>query len=270
MTQHTAIPNPGLGTFRLKGDTLKSAVSNALEQGYRHIDTAQMYGNEAEVGQAIAESSVPREEIFLTTKVWHDTLKPDDLKKSVDESLEKLGTDYVDLLLIHWPSPNDEVPMRDYLTALREVQKAGKTRHIGVSNFTMAQIDQAVDILGEGVLLTNQIEVHPFLQNRALVEHCKRHDITVTAFMPLAVGKVMEDDTLKRIAANHDATPAQVTLAWLQALDIVTFPSSTKADHLKSNIEALKITLSDDELDEIATLDRGERIANPDFAPDWD
>ncbi|WP_458525976.1 2,5-didehydrogluconate reductase DkgB [Onishia taeanensis] len=270
MTQHTAIPNPGLGTFRLEGDTLKRAVTTALELGYRHIDTAQMYGNEAEVGQAIAESRVPRDEIFLTTKVWHDRLTPDALKQSVDESLAKLGTDHVDLLLIHWPSPDDEVPMRDYLTALREVQKAGKTRHIGVSNFTRAQIDQAVDILGEGVLLTNQVEVHPFLQNRALVEHCKRHDITVTAFMPLAVGKVMEDETLKRIADHHDATPAQVTLAWLQALEIVTFPSSTKAEHLKSNLEALTITLSDDELYEIATLERGERIANPGFAPDWD
>ncbi|WP_168015466.1 2,5-didehydrogluconate reductase DkgB [Halomonas salinarum] len=270
MTQHTMMPNPGLGTFRLKGDTLKSAVTTALELGYRHIDTAQMYGNEAEVGQAIADSQVPRDEIFLTTKVWYDTLAPEALKQSVDESLEKLGTEQVDLLLIHWPSPNDEVPMRDYLTALREVQKASKTRHIGVSNFTTAQIDQAVDILGEGALLTNQIEVHPFLQNRKLVEHCKRHDIAVTAFMPLAVGKVMEDETLKRIAANHDATPAQITLAWLQALDIVTFPSSTKADHLKSNLEALSITLSQDELDEIATLDRGERIANPDFAPRWD
>ena len=270
MTQHSAIPNPGLGTFRLKGDTLKSAVSTALELGYRHIDTAQMYGNEADVGQAIAESPVPRDEIFLTTKIWHDKLAPEALKQSVDESLAKLGTEQVDLLLIHWPSPGDEVPMRDYLTALREVQQAGKTRHIGVSNFTRAQIDQAVDILGAGALLTNQIEVHPFLQNRALVEHCKRHDITVTAFMPLAVGKVMEDETLKRIAARHEATPAQVTLAWLQALDIVTFPSSTKAEHLKSNLEALAITLSEEELDAIATLERGERIADPDFAPEWD
>ena len=139
MTQHTAIPNPGLGTFRLKGDTLKSAVKNALDLGYRHIDTAQMYGNEAEVGQAIAESSVPRDEIFLTTKVWHDTLEPDDLKKSVDESLDKLGTDYVDLLLLHWPNP--EISLKETLGALNEVQERGLARNIGISNFTSALIE---------------------------------------------------------------------------------------------------------------------------------
>ncbi|MCO7231706.1 MULTISPECIES: 2,5-didehydrogluconate reductase DkgB [unclassified Cobetia] len=270
MTTHTAIPNPGLGTFRLEGDTLKQAVTTALELGYRHIDTAQMYGNEAEVGEAIEASPVPRDEIFLTTKVWHDKLAPEALKQSVDESLAKLGTDHVDLLLIHWPSPNDAVPMRDYLTALREVQEAGKARHIGVSNFTIAQIDQAVDILGEGALLTNQVEVHPFLQNRQVIEKCREHGIEVTAFMPLTVGKVMEDATLKQIAERHDASPAQVALAWLKAQDIVTFPSSTKAKNIRSNQAAFDLTLSDEEMQAIAALDRGERIADPDFAPDWD
>ncbi|MDR5860903.1 2,5-didehydrogluconate reductase DkgB [Halomonas eurihalina] len=270
MSTQQTLPNPGLGTYRLEGDTVRRVIDTALKLGYRHIDTAQFYDNEADVGAAIAASEVPREEIFLTTKVWFDRLQPADLKASVDESLEKLGTEYVDLLLIHWPSPGDEVPMADYLTALSEVQQAGKTRHIGVSNFTRAQIDQAVDILGAGTLLTNQIEVHPFLQNRNLVAHCQSHDIAVTAFMPLAVGKVMEDATLQRIAEAHDATPAQVAIAWLNQLDIVTFPSSTKETNLKRNIEALDITLSDEEMAEIATLDRGERIANPEIAPAWD
>ncbi|WP_046078035.1 2,5-didehydrogluconate reductase DkgB [Halomonas sp. HG01] len=269
MTTHT-LPTPGFGTFRLEGDTLKQSVLTALELGYRHIDTAQFYGNEAEVGQAIAESGIPREEIFLTTKVWHDRLSPADLEASAEESLNKLGTDHVDLLLIHWPSPNDEVPMADYLTALKKVQEAGKTRHIGVSNFTRAQLDRAVEILGKGALLTNQIEVHPFLQNRALIEHCERHGIAVTAFMPLAVGKVMDDETLARIAEAHDASPAQIALAWLNQQGIAIIPSSTKAKNIESNLAALEITLSDEEMQAIAALDRGERIANPDFAPAWD
>ncbi|MCW4149796.1 2,5-didehydrogluconate reductase DkgB [Halomonas sp. 18H] len=270
MSPVPTMPNPGLGTFRLEGDTVKQMIHTALKLGYRHIDTAQFYGNEADIGAAIAESDVPREEIFVTTKVWHDRLRPDDLKASVEESLARLRMMQVDLLLIHWPSPDDAVPMEDYLLALSDVQKDGKTRHIGVSNFTRAQIDQALDILGPDTLLTNQIEVHPFLQNRNLVAHCQSHDIAVSAFMPLAVGKVMEDPTLQEIATAHDATPAQIAIAWLNQLGIVTFPSSTREANLKRNIEALDITLSDREMAEIATLDRGERIANPSIAPDWD
>lgn len=268
MSKH--IPNPGLGTYRLTGDTLHHAVTTALTLGYRHIDTAQFYGNEAEVGAAIKASMVPRSDIFLTTKVWWDQLEPAALKASVEESLKKLGTDYVDLLLIHWPSPNDEVPMRDYLTALKEVKEAGKARHIGVSNFTKAQIDQAVEILGAEEILTNQIEVHPFLQNRELVAHCEHHGIIPTAFMPLAVGKVLEDDTLKAIAEKYAVNPAQVAIAWLSQRGIPTFPSSTKEKNLKSNLDALKLELSQEDMDAIAKLDRGERVASPDFAPKWD
>ena len=266
----TRIPNPGFGTFRLKDEVLKESVKSALAAGYRHIDTAQMYGNEVEVGEAIRESEVPREEIFLTTKVWHDRLRPGDLEASVDESLDRLGTPYVDLLLIHWPSPDGEVQMDDYLNALKAVQDAGKATHIGVSNFTRAHIDQAIGILGEGTLLTNQVEVHPYLQNRELVAHCQARDIQVTAYMPLAVGKVMQDETLKAIAADHDANPAQIALAWIQARGLVTIPSSTSAGHIQSNLAAFDITLSDEEMARIAELDRGERIADPDFAPAWD
>lgn len=266
----TPLPNPGLGTFRLKGDTLKQVIHDALALGYRHIDTAQMYDNEQDVGEALAENEVPRESLFLTTKVWHDRLAPASLKQSVGESLEKLGTDYVDLLLIHWPSPEDEVPMADYLNALREVREAGQARHIGISNFTIAQVDRALEILGPESLLTNQVEVHPFLQNRDLVAHCQSRGLTVTGYMPLAVGKVMEDATLARIAEAHDATPAQVVLAWNRARGVVTIPSSTKREHLASNLAAFDLTLSEEELEAIAGLDRGERIADPDFAPDWD
>lgn len=266
----TAIPNPGFGTFRLEGDTLKQSIHAALEAGYRHIDTAQFYGNEKDVGEAIRDSSVPRSDIFLTTKVWFDNLEPATLKASVNESLQKLGTDYVDLLLIHWPSPEDEVPMVDYLTALKEVKAEGKARHIGISNFTIAQVDEAVSILGKGEILTNQIEVHPYLQNRKLAEHCEQHGIQVTAFMPLAVGKVMDDPTLKKIADAHNVTPAQIALAWVKQRNMITIPSSTKARNIHSNIAAFELVLSDSEMAEIANLDRKERIASPDFAPTWD
>lgn len=266
----TTLPNPGFGTYRLEEDTLRNSLGTALEAGYRHIDTAQFYGNEAEVGEVLANSGIGRNEIFLTTKVWYDRLVPGDLEKSVDESLERLKTDYVDLLLIHWPSPNDEVAMEDYLPALKRVKTSGKARHIGVSNFTRAQLDRAVSILGRGEILTNQIEVHPFLQNRAVIEKCQEHNIAVTAFMPLAVGKVMEDATLKQIAEAHDASPAQIALAWLKAQDIVTFPSSTKAKNIRSNLAAFDLTLSDEEMQAIAALERDERIADPDFAPHWD
>ncbi|MGP8292091.1 2,5-didehydrogluconate reductase DkgB [Vreelandella zhanjiangensis] len=264
------MPNPGFGTFRLEGDTLKESIHAALEAGYRHIDTAQFYGNEKGVGEAIRDSSVRRGDIFLTTKVWHDNLAPQRLKESVNESLEKLGTDYVDLLLIHWPSPDNEVPMEDYLAALKEVKALGKARHIGVSNFTIEQLDKAVEILGKGEILTNQIEVHPFLQNRKLVERCEHHGIQVTAFMPLAVGKVMDDATLKQIAYAHSVTPAQIALAWVNQRNMITIPSSTKARNIQSNIAAFDLVLSDSEMADIAKLDRKERIANPDFAPAWD
>ncbi|MFG6666175.1 2,5-didehydrogluconate reductase DkgB [Halomonas sp. HNIBRBA4712] len=269
MTERT-LPNPGFGTYRLEGDTLKQSINAALDAGYRHIDTAQFYGNEETVGEVLRDSSVPRGDIFLTTKVWFDRLEPSDLKQSVDESLSKLKTEYVDLLLIHWPSPNDDVPMRDYLSALKEVKAEGKARHIGVSNFTIAQLDQAVEILGKGEILTNQIEVHPFLQNRKLVEHCQNLGIQVTGFMPLAVGKVMEDPVLKQIAGVHGVTPAEITMAWLKARDIVTIPSSTKQRNIESNFKAFDIELTEAEMADIATLDRGERIANPDMAPKWD
>ena len=264
------MPNPGFGTFRLEGDTLKQSIHAALEAGYRHIDTAQFYGNEAEVGAAIHDSDVHRSDIFLTTKVWFDNLEPATLKASVDESLQKLGTGYVDLLLIHWPSPNDDVPMADYLTALKEVKAEGKARHIGISNFTCDQVDEAISILGKGEILTNQIEVHPFLQNHRLVEHCEQQGIQVTAFMPLAVGKVMDNPTLQKIADAHGVTPAQIALAWVKQRNMVTIPSSTKAKNIQSNIAAFDLVLSDSEMADIAMLDRQERIANPDFAPAWD
>jgi 2,5-diketo-D-gluconate reductase B len=264
------IPGIGMGTFRLKGNDAREAVKSALSLGYRHIDTAQMYENESEVGDGITSSGIPRRDIFLTTKVWHDQLKKDDLINSLHDSLARLKTDHVDLTLIHWPSPDDAVPMDEYLGALRDAQREGLTRHIGVSNFTCAQMDKAVSILGEGAILNNQVEVHPFLANRKVVEHAQKLGITVTGYMPLAVGKVMEDETLIRIAEARNLTPAQVALAWVASRGIVVIPSSTRAKHQKANLDALQVELTADEIAQIDKLDRNERIANPGFAPDWD
>ncbi|SHF43510.1 2,5-diketo-D-gluconate reductase B [Modicisalibacter ilicicola DSM 19980] len=264
------LPRIGLGTFRLKGQDVIDSVTSALELGYRHIDTAQMYENEEAVGQAIKQSGVPREEIFLTTKVWWDRYRHDDLIASLEESCRKLGVDQVDLALLHWPSPDDEVPMAEYIGALGEAREKGLAKRIGISNFTIAQVNEALSLPGGEHLVTNQIEVHPFLANRKLVEHCQAKGLQVTGYMPLAVGKVMDEPVLTQIAADHDATAAQVALAWVAQRDIVVIPSSTRPEHQKANLEALKITLSEDEMARIDKLDVGERIANPDFAPDWD
>ncbi|SFN61578.1 2,5-didehydrogluconate reductase DkgB [Marinobacter pelagius] len=266
----TTLPKIGMGTFRLKGNDAREAVKSALSLGYRHIDTAQMYENEAEVGDGITSSGIPRRDIFLTTKIWHDKLHASDLINSLHDSLARLKTDHVDLTLIHWPSPGDEVPMEEYLGALRDARREGLTEHIGISNFTCAQMDQAKEILGDTPILTNQVEVHPFLANRKVVEHAQKLGITVTGYMPLAVGKVMEDETLQRIASERNVTPAQIAIAWVASRGVVPIPSSTRPSHQKANLEALKIQLSEDEIRAIDALDRGERIANPGFAPDWD
>ena len=266
----STLPAIGMGTFRLQGDDAREAVKSALSLGYRHIDTAQMYDNESEVGDGITSSGIPRRNIFLTTKIWHDQLEPSDLINSLHDSLQRLKTDHVDLTLIHWPSPDNAVAMKDYLGALRDAQREGLTTHIGVSNFTCAQMDQAVEILGEGALLTNQVEVHPYLANRKVVEHAQKLGLAVTGYMPLAVGKVLDDEVLNDIASSHNVTPAQVALAWVAARDVVVIPSSTRPSHQKANLDALNIELSDDEMARIDQLDRNERIANPGFAPDWD
>ncbi|WP_261836386.1 2,5-didehydrogluconate reductase DkgB [Vibrio ishigakensis] len=264
------MPYLGAGTFRLKEQAAYDSVMMALKAGYRHIDTAQIYGNEAEVGNAMVDSNVPRKEIFLTTKVWMDKFSKETFLPSVHESLEKLKTDYVDLLLIHWPLKNEEVSMQEYLTELKAAKDQGLVKQIGVSNFTNAQLKQAIEILGEGVIYTNQVEVHPYLQNRKVVELCKANDVIVTGYMPFAYGDVLKDETIIRIADSHKATPAQIVLAWMRQNDFVTIPSSTKQKNIESNLKADSVTLSQSDLEEIATLDRNHRLANPDFAPEWD
>jgi 2,5-diketo-D-gluconate reductase B len=264
------MPKLGLGTFRLKEQVAFDSVTMGLDVGYRHIDTAQIYDNEAEVGKAIVQSGVPRKEIYLTTKVWTDSLRGDKLIPSLKTSLQKLKTDYLDLALIHWPSPGDEVPVAEYMQALLEAQKEGLTREIGVSNFTIAHLEEAIFAVGADQIASQQIEVHPFLQNVAVREFCAAHGIPVVAYMPLAYGKVMHEPVLQAIAAKHGTTPALVSLAWVLQSGMSTIPSSTKRANLESNLQALDLVLNAEDMQAIATLDRGERLANPGFSPQWD
>jgi len=266
-----SIPALGLGTFRLQGQVVIDSVRNGLEAGYRAIDTAQIYGNEAEVGAAIAASGVPRSELFITTKIWTENLSRDKLVPSLKESLTKLRTDYVDLLLIHWPSPGDAVPVKEFMTALAEAKEQGLARQIGVSNFTVSLMQQAIDAVGAKAIATNQIELHPYLQNRKVAEFARQHGIHITSYMTLAYGKVLGDPVIAKIAERHGATPAQVVLAWAMKLGYAVIPSSTKRANLESNLKATALQLSDDDMAQIAALERGERLTSPEgLAPDWD
>lgn len=270
-TQRTAIPAIGLGTFRLQGQVVIDSVTTGLDVGYRHIDTAQIYGNEAEVGQAIAASPVPRDELFVTTKIWIESLQHDKLIPSLKDSLHKLQLEQLDLTLIHWPSPQDAIPVAEYMAALAEAKAQGLTRAIGVSNFTNAQLRQAIDTVGAAEIATQQIEIHPFLQNRKVIDFVRSQGIHITAYMPLAYGKVMVDPVIAAIAAKHGVTPAQVALSWSLQQGFAVIPSSTKRANLEANLHFQRITLSPDEMAQMATLERGERLANPDgLAPQWD
>ena len=270
-TRHTAIPEIGLGTFRLQGQVVIDSVTTGLDVGYRHIDTAQIYGNEADVGQAIAASAVPRGELFVTTKIWIENLQRDKLIPSLKDSLHKLRLEQLDLTLIHWPSPQDAIPVAETMAALAQAKAQGLTRAIGVSNFTNAQLRQAIDTVGASVIATQQVEIHPFLQNRKVIDFVRSQGIHITAYMPLAYGKVMADPVIAAIAAKHGVTPAQVALSWSLQQGFAVIPSSTKRANLEANLHFQRITLSPDEMAQMATLERGERLANPDgLAPRWD
>lgn len=264
------MPNIGAGTFRLGGQQAIDSVSNALDLGYRHIDTAQIYGNEAEAGQALAASGVPRGEVFVTTKIWTENLSRDALLTSLDESLRKLRTDAVDLTLIHWPSPGAAVPVAESMEALMAARERGLTRAIGISNFTIPLMREAIAAVGAQNIATNQVELHPYLQNRAVAAFAREHGIHVTAYMPLAYGKVIDDPAIRAIAARVEATPAQVTLAWLLAKGYAVIPSSTRRANLASNLAAGGLVLDANDIAAIDALERGERLVSPDFAPQWD
>ena len=266
-----SVPAFGLGTFRLQDQVVIDSVSQALTLGYRAIDTAQIYENEAAVGQAIVESGVKRDELFITTKIWIANLAQGKLIPSLEESLQKLKTDYVDLTLIHWPSPNDEVPVAEFMAELMKAKELGLTRQIGISNFTIDLMKQAIAAVGAKAIATNQIELSLLLQNRKVVEFAQQNDIAITSYMTLAYGKALEEPVIKKIAEQHGATPAQIILSWAMQLGYSVIPSSTKVANLASNLLAQDLQLNAEDMALIATLDRDERLVSPDgLAPKWD
>lgn len=267
----SSIPAFGVGTFRLQDQAATDSVRNALDLGYRLVDTAQIYGNEAAVGQAIADSGVPRGELFLTTKVWTENLAADRLIPSLKESLSKLRTEQVDLALIHWPSPGGAVPVAEFMGALAEARAQGLAAQIGVSNFTVALMQEAIAAVGASAIATNQIELHPYLQNRTVAAFARSQGIHITSYMTLAYGKVLGDPVIAAIAHTRGATPAQVALAWALQLGYAVIPSSTRRENLAGNLLAQQLRLSDAEMAQIATLDRGGRLVDPEgLAPHWD
>ncbi len=266
-----SVPVLGIGTFRLTGDVVKQSVKMALQAGYRAIDTAQIYNNESEVGEAIRESGIAREELYITTKIWVENLGKDRLIDSLKESLTKLGTDYIDLTLIHWYPHRYSITLEETLIALMEAKRLGLTHEIGVSNFTVALMEQAAAIIKAENIATNQIELSPYLQNEKVVQAAKRLGIHITSYMTLAYGKALSDETICQIATKHQATPAQIILAWAMQLGYSVIPSSTKRENLASNLLAQKIRLSEAEMQQIRLLDRNERLTDPEgLAPEWD
>jgi len=266
-----SIPAFGVGTFRLQGQAVIDSVRNALDLGYRAIDTAQIYENEAEVGHAIAESGVPRDELFVTTKIWVPNYARDKLIPSLKDSLAKLRSDYADLTLIHWPAPGNGVPVEEFMSALAEAKTQGLTRQIGISNFPIAETRAAIAAVGREQIATNQIELSPYLQNRKLAAFLREQGIQVTSYMTLAYGKVLKDPVIGQIAQRHDATPAQVALAWALQLGHAVIPSSTKRENLASNLLAQDLRLTDEDMAQIAALERNGREVSPEgLAAAWD
>ncbi len=264
------IPNIGYGTWNRLEDLAYQGVMAALDAGYRHLDCAEGYENEEFVGRAIAEFGLPREELWVTTKVAPESFGPGQVRPHAEASLEKLGVGPVDLLLLHYPSINDEYEIEDYMGQLAEVYDAGLCRNIGVSNFTKPYLDKAIGLLGDRPLLTNQVELHVFLHNQPIVEKCAAHDIRMTAYSPLARGAVVNDPTLNKIASEVGGTAAQVSLAWLLAKGYVIIPSAGSKTRIKENLDAGEIFLTPEQVAEIDTLDSGMRLVNGPWCPTWD
>jgi 2,5-diketo-D-gluconate reductase B len=259
------IPPLGLGTWDLRGGECVGAVRNALEIGYRHVDTAEMYENEREVGRGLKESAVPRGEIFLTTKLWTDHLTKSAVPRSVEASLKRLGTDYVDLLLIHWP--NESVPLAETLGAMERIRESGKAHRIGVSNFTPSMWREALELAPARV---NQVEFHPFLDQRTLLKFADGRDLDVVAYCPLAKGRVSKEPAIAKIAGAHGRTPAQVTLRWLiQHPRVAAIPKAARREHVEENFRIFDFALDETEMEAISNLGKNLRLVDPSWAPDW-
>ena len=263
-----SIPAIGLGTWELRGRVCARLVEQAIRLGYRHIDTAQVYENEREVGEGLRASRVRREDMFVTTKIWTTHFAPNDLERSTKESLTKLRLFEVDLLLLHWPNP--QVPLPETLGALAHVKKLGLAKHIGVSNFTVALVDEAVAACPEP-LACDQVEYHPYLDQTKVMEASACHGMAVVAYSPLARGRIRGDQTLTAIGQVHGKTAAQVCLRWLVQQNVAAIPRTSKIERLSENIEIFDFVLSDDEMRQISAMGSAKgRLTDYAFAPKWD
>ncbi len=265
-TNNTQVPRLGFGTYKLTGDQCADAVEEAIFVGYRHLDTAEMYKNEEAVATGLRRAGVDRGDLFITTKVWMDNLSPDGLRRSLDGSLERLDTDYVDLWLIHWPNP--AYPLQESLATMRQLQQEGKVRSLGVSNFPSNLFRQAASL---APVVCNQVEYHPYLSQRNVLAAAREHGAFVTAYAPIARGNVQDDPVLKEIGAKYDKTPAQVALRWLiQQSDVAAIPKSGRPERIRENFNIFDFALSEEEMNRINSLARGERLIVSMSGLPWD
>ena len=264
--QGIEIPKLGLGTWRLGGEDCVEAVRDAIELGYRHIDTARAYDNEPQVGQGLHDSGRNRDEIFLTTKLCHTELAAVGVHDQVEQSLRDLRTEYIDLLLIHWP--NHRVPLAETLAAMLEARDAGRVRHLGVANFPSAVLREALE---HAPLVCNQVEYHPYLGQPQVLEVVRERGLMATAYSPLAQGLVLRDRTIREIAEAHDRQPSQIALRWLlDQPQVAAVPKASTREHRAANLDVFDFELSEEERGRIAGLERGHRTIDPPWAPDWD
>jgi 2,5-diketo-D-gluconate reductase B len=261
-----AMPKIGFGTWQLTGPECVEAVRDALELGYRHIDTARVYDNERDVGRALAESGVGREDVWITTKVWHDDLTRDRLHASVENSLLDLRTDYADLVLIHWPSK--EVPLDETLSELVRLRDRGRIRHLGVSNFPAGMLERAVAL---APVLCDQVEYHPGLSQKRLLELADRHDLVIGAYAPFAHGEILDDEVLAEIAAAHGKSPGQVALRWLiEQARVVAIPKAASHENRVANLDVFDFELTQEDLRRVDALPKDRRRFDTSWAPDWE
>lgn len=260
------IPAIGLGTWQLTGRDCVESVEDALSLGYRHVDTARAYENEADVGEGIARAGVPREEVWVTTKLWRDGLRPQQVREQVEASLRQLRTDYVDLLLVHWP--NDDVPLADTLGAMARLRDEGSVRHVGVSNFPSRLVREAAAIER---IYANQVEYHALLGQQQVLRACREHDVILTAYSPFAHGRLLDHPVLTEIAHARGATAAQVALRWL--LDqpgVVAVPKASTHENRAKNLAALDLRLTDEDRERLDALPKDRRVIDPPWSPRWD
>ena len=262
------IPAIGLGTSELQRRTCARLVEQALKLGYRHIDTAQAYDNEREVGEGLRASGVKRDDVFVTTKVWTTHFAPHELERSTKDSLVKLRMPEVDLLLLHWPNP--QVPLAETMGALAHAKRIGLAKHIGVSNFTVALIEEAVKACPEP-LVCDQVEYHPYLDQAKVRKVCAQHDLALVAYSPVAKGRIKNDQILKEIGRAHGRTAAQICLRWLVQQNVCAIPRTSRVERLSENLDVFDFALSDAEMDQIfALVSANGRLTDFGFAPKWD